>query len=83
MGIDLLQRRRFGSTPLEVPAIAVGCAPLGNMTETFGYGVAETDALATVRAALASSLDFIDTAAWYGDGESERRIGIVLKELGG
>lgn len=53
------------------------------MVETFGYSVSEADALATVRAALSSELNYIDTAAWYGDGESERRIGIVLKELGG
>jgi D-threo-aldose 1-dehydrogenase len=53
------------------------------MTETFGYPVSEEQALATIRAALASPLNFIDTAAWYGDGESERRIGIVLKEFGG
>ena len=33
--------------------------------------------------AFASPITFIDTAASYGDGESERRIGIVLRELGG
>lgn len=66
-----------------VPPIAVGCAPLGDMVETFGYSVSEADAIATVKAALASPLNYIDTAAWYGDGESERRIGIALKELGG
>jgi D-threo-aldose 1-dehydrogenase len=53
------------------------------MVETFGYSVSEEDALATVRAALSSSLNYIDTAAWYGDGESERRIGLILKEQGG
>ena len=37
----------------------------------------------TVKAALASSIDYIDTAGWYGDGESERRIGLALKEIGG
>ena len=34
-------------------------------------------------AALSSPIDYIDTAGWYGDGESERRIGLALKELGG
>lgn len=65
------------------PPIAVGCAPLGDMQDTFLYSVSEEDAIATVLAALASPLDFIDTAAWYGDGESERRIGLALKRLGG
>ena len=68
---------------MEVPPIAVGCAPLGDMRETFGYSVSEDDAIATVKAALASPIDYIDTAGWYGDGESERRIGLALKELGG
>lgn len=83
MGTELLKRRPFGSSTLEVPPIAIGCAPLGNMTETFGYGVSESDAIATVLAALDSPLNFIDTAAWYGDGESERRIGLALKQIGG
>ena len=80
---DRLARKAFGSTDIMVPPISVGCAPLGNMPDAFGYGVTEEDALATVRATLASPLDYIDTAALYGDGESERRIGLVLAELGG
>ncbi|MGH2531793.1 MAG: aldo/keto reductase [Thermomicrobiales bacterium] len=80
---DLLARRPFGSTGLSVPPIAIGCAPLGNMPETFAYGVTEEDATATVRAALGSPIDYIDTAASYGDGESERRVGLVIRELGG
>jgi len=83
VGIELLKRRTFGSSSLEVPSIAVGCAPLGDMRDTFGYSVSEADAIATVKTALASSIDYIDTAAWYGDGESERRIGLAFKELGG
>lgn len=53
------------------------------MRETFLYSVSEADAIATVHAALASPLAYIDTAAWYGDGESERRIGLALRALGG
>jgi D-threo-aldose 1-dehydrogenase len=53
------------------------------MPETFAYSVAEEQALATIRAILAGPINFIDTAASYGDGESERRIGLVLRELGG
>jgi D-threo-aldose 1-dehydrogenase len=68
---------------LEVPAVAMGCAPLGDMPETFLYGVPEDQAIATVKAALASPFDYIDTAALYGDGVSERRVGQALKELGG
>ena len=66
-----------------VPPIAIGCAELGSMPDAFAYTVSEEDALATVRAFLASPLNYIDTAASYNDGESERRIGMVLRELGG
>jgi D-threo-aldose 1-dehydrogenase len=53
------------------------------MPETFAYTVAEDQALATLRAAFASPLNFLDTSAAYGDGESERRIGLALRERGG
>lgn len=78
-----LSPRPLGKTGLRVSPICLGCAPLGNMPETFAYGVEEEQALATIRAAFAGPLNFIDTAASYGDGESERRLGIVLRELGG
>ena len=76
-------QRTFGLTGLSVTSICIGCAPLGDMPETFKYSVTEPQALETVRAALASPFNFLDTAASYGDGESERRIGLVLKESGG
>src|SRR5215472_10445991 len=78
-----LTRQPLGSTGLEVTPLCIGCAPLGNMPETFAYSVAEEQALATIRAIFAGPINFIDTAASYGDGESERRIGLVLRELGG
>jgi D-threo-aldose 1-dehydrogenase len=78
-----LARVPFGSTGLSVPPIAVGCAELGDMADAFDYSVPEDRALETIRTFLHSPIDFIDTAAHYGDGESERRIGIVLRELGG
>jgi len=53
------------------------------MPETFDYGVPEDRALETLRAAFASPISFLDTAASYGDGESERRVGLVLREMGG
>ena len=79
----LIDRVPLGSTGLTVPPIAVGCAEIGDMPDAFAYGVPEEQALETVRTFLASPLNYIDTAALYGDGESERRIGIVLRELGG
>ncbi|GHO85127.1 aldo/keto reductase [Dictyobacter formicarum] len=79
----ILPVRTLGKTGLEVPGLCVGCAPLGDMPATFTYSVPEERALETIRAIFKSPITFMDTAASYGDGESERRIGIVLKELGG
>ena len=85
----------LGSTGLQVTPICIGTAPLGSMPETFAYSVPEERALATIRAFFVGTRDksgthdksgfynFLDTAASYGDGESERRIGRVLGELGG
>lgn len=73
----------LGPTGLPVTPICLGCAPLGDMPDTFAYSVPEDRALETLRAAFTGPINFIDTAASYGDGESERRIGLVLKELGG
>ncbi len=78
-----LARRPLGTTDLEVTPLAVGCAEIGNMTETFAYSVPEDRALETLRVAFGSPINFVDTAASYGDGESERRIGLVLRERGG
>src|SRR2546428_2354827 len=74
--------RPLGSTGLQVTPVCLGPALLGNMPEAFAYEVPEERALATIRAFFAGPLNFLDTAASYGDGESERRIGIVLGELG-
>jgi D-threo-aldose 1-dehydrogenase len=78
-----LTTRPLGNTGLQVTPLCIGCAPLGNMPATFAYGVAEEQALATIREIFKSPINFVDTAASYGDGESERRVGLVLRELGG
>lgn len=79
---DFLPLRPFGKTKLQVTALAAGLAPLASMPESFGYEVATDQALETLRAIFHSPINFLDTAASYGDGESERRIGMVLREYG-
>ena len=78
-----LQTRPLGNTGLLVSPLCAGCAPLGDMPETFGFSVAKEQAHETLRAVFESTINFLDTAASYGDGESEARIGEVLRELGG
>src|SRR3954470_21325529 len=74
--------RPFGKTPYKVTPLCIGAGPLGSMPEAFAYEVGEARALETLRAFFRSPINFLDTAASYGHGESERRIGLVLKELG-
>ncbi|HET8845620.1 MAG TPA: aldo/keto reductase, partial [Ktedonobacteraceae bacterium] len=78
-----LARRELGSTGLLVTPLCIGCAPLGNMPETFAYEVSEEQALETIRTLFNGPLNFLDTAASYGDGESERRLGMAIREMDG
>ncbi|MGI9049889.1 MAG: aldo/keto reductase [Rubrobacteraceae bacterium] len=80
---DPSSRRSLGRTGLSVSSLCVGCASLGDMPATFEYSVSEERARETLRAVFESPINFFDTAASYGDGESERRIGDVLREMGG
>jgi D-threo-aldose 1-dehydrogenase len=48
------------------------------MPETFQYSTPEEQALVTLRTAFEDPINFLDTAASYGEGESERRIGKAI-----
>src|ERR1700716_1409237 len=83
MGGSILSRRRVAGTDLEVTPLCAGGAVLASMPQAFGYEVPEDRAIETIRRILRGPLNFLDTSAGYGDGESERRIGLALKEEGG
>ncbi len=55
----------------------LGCAPIGNLYTP----VADDDATATVRRALARGVRFFDTAPHYGAGASEVRLGRALQGI--
>lgn len=78
-----MERRPLGSTGLRVTPICLGCGVLGGMPEIFGYEVSADRGVATVRRALDGPINFLDTSAGYGDGESERRVGAALQAAGG
>ena len=53
------------------------------MPDTYGYGVDEARAKATVAAIFDGPVNFLDTARLYGFGRSEERIGAAIRERGG
>lgn len=79
----MAETREIGGTGVWVPAIGFGTSGLGDMPDTYGYGVDEARALATVRAVLAMPDGFLDSSRLYGFGRSEERIGKAVRELGG
>lgn len=65
------QRRRFGSTDLQVSEIGFGCSSLGTV---LGHD-ADQDGLRALEVALDRGINFFDTADAYSLGNSERLLG--------
>jgi D-threo-aldose 1-dehydrogenase len=83
-GPATLPVRGLGGTGLTVTPICFGTSPLASMAELYGYAVKEERAIATVRAAFDSPVNFLDTSNGYGeDGTAERRIGAAIRRAGG
>lgn len=78
-----MEMRTLGSTALRVSAVCMGASPLGGMPLAYGYDVDAHIARETVRRVFDSPITFMDTSNNYSDGESERRIGDVIRERGG
>jgi D-threo-aldose 1-dehydrogenase len=77
-------RRAFGRTGLEVSPVGIGTAAWGSAGPAlFDLEVPVEESAAAARRVLAGPLNLMDTSNNYSDGESERRIGAVLREDGG
>ena len=70
-----MQRRRFGRTGLEVPALTFGGGWVGGLL----IRGSEQERDAVLDRALHAGIDWIDTAALYGNGVSETVIGGWLR----
>lgn len=72
-------QRTLPGTNLTLPALAFGAGPVSAlMTDP----AARDRQLATLERALALGVDWFDTAATYGSGESETSLGWAFRELG-
>ena len=71
-----MKTRKLGKTGFVISEIGFGSWAIGG-----GWGTQdESESVKALHAALDRGVNFIDTAAGYGDGRSERIIGKVLKQ---
>jgi predicted aldo/keto reductase-like oxidoreductase len=68
-----LPTRPFGKTGLQVTCLAFGCGSRFLMYEQ------EAIALEVLTGAVDQGIRYLDTAVGYGDGESERRVGLLMR----
>ncbi len=73
-----MQKRKLGSSNLEVSAIGLGCMGL-----SYGYGPATDtrDAITLIRTAVERGVTFFDTAEVYGPFTNEKVVGEALAPL--
>jgi aryl-alcohol dehydrogenase-like predicted oxidoreductase len=73
-----MQKRKLGTSNLEVSALGLGC-----MGMSFGYGPAgdKQEMIAVIRAAVESGVTFFDTAEVYGPFTNEELVGEALAPL--
>lgn len=72
-----MEKRRLGRTGLMVSVLGYGAGAVGGL---FTKGEAREQERAVVRA-IEAGINYFDTAALYGNGESERNLGRTLKAL--
>jgi aryl-alcohol dehydrogenase-like predicted oxidoreductase len=78
-----MQKIALGRTGLQVSRIALGGYPFGGLNRANNWDPwseeGRKSAIATVNHALDLGINYIDTAPAYGEGNSERLIGEVMK----
>jgi len=75
--VKKMEYRKFGETDMKVSRLAIGGATLSSL---FGE-INKTKAIETIRSALKNGINYIDTAPFYGEGESEELLGEALKGI--
>jgi aryl-alcohol dehydrogenase-like predicted oxidoreductase len=81
----MMKHRCLGNTNLQVSEIGLGCWQLGSLVSIIGipltYGdFSEKEALKIIDSALDLGINTFDTADLYSLGQSERRLGMAIKE---
>lgn len=77
-----LPRRSLGTSELQITTVGLGAWAIGGGGWSFGWGPQDdADSIAAMRHAVGLGINWIDTAAVYGLGHSERVVGRFLKDL--
>jgi len=72
-----MEKRKFGRTGLDISLLGFGCGAVGGLM----VKGAATEQERAVTRALELGINYFDTASMYGNGESEKNLGRVLKSL--
>ena len=78
-----MKKNIIKDTGVEVTELSFGTSSLGSMPDTYGYEVPEQRAQETLKRFFQGPVNMLDTSRNYAMGESEKRIGIAIKENGG
>ena len=70
-----MEYRHFGHTDLKASVIGFGCGRIASLSASHH----RKEIVATLSAALDSEINFFDTADSYGQGDSERLLGEVIR----
>ena len=72
-----MENRKLGRTGLDVSVLGFGCGAVGGLM----VRGSSADQERAVARAIELGITYFDTAAMYGNGESERNLGRVMKSL--
>jgi len=73
-----MQKRKLGSSGLEVSALGLGCM---GFAPVYGVETDKKDGIALIRAAVEQGITFFDTAEAYGPFSNESLLGEALKPI--
>ncbi|HXP70849.1 MAG TPA: aldo/keto reductase [Candidatus Dormibacteraeota bacterium] len=77
-----LTKRSLGSSGLEITTVGFGSWAIGGGGWSYGWGPQDdAESIATMRHAIDSGINWIDTAAIYGLGHSEEVVGRLLRDI--
>lgn len=77
---DRLHQRTLGRTGFEVSSIGIGTGSLGADPTVTDRDEIDALAVATLRTAIEAGLNYIDTSPGYRGGDSDRRVGLALRD---